>query len=78
MTLIILLHECRRNTSYGVAFWASQRLMELTYLNVSTVFMGTWALNGIYRLFGASIGGYTSFRKVACVNVPDMLKEGKL
>lgn len=52
--------------------------MELTYANVSTVFMGTWALNAIYRIFGASIGSYTSFRKVPAVNVPDMIKMGKL
>lgn len=52
--------------------------MELTYLNVSSVFMGTWALNGIYRIFGASIGGYTSFRKVPAITVPDMIKMGKL
>ena len=69
---------CRRFTSYGVAFWASQRLVELTYANISTVFMGTWALNAIYRILGASVGSYTSFRKVAAVNVPDMLKMGKL
>lgn len=61
-----------------MAFWASQRLVELTYLNVSSVFMGTWALNSIYRIFGASIGGYTSFRKVPAINVPDMIKMGKL
>jgi len=43
-------------------------------VNVSGMVMGTWALNTVYRSFGASIGSYTSFRKVPAVNVPDMPK----
>ena len=68
---------CRRNSVYGVSFWVSQKLVEVTFSNVGGIVMGTWALNSIYRTFGAHIGSYAIIRKTPAITVPDMLKLGK-
>ena len=71
---LILALSCRRTSKYGVAFWASQRLMDNCYNNVGVFVVGTWAMNSMYRYMGATIGPLVVIRnKTPSINVPDML-----
>ena len=68
---------CRRLSLYGVLFLANQRLVETTIILYGNVVTGTWALNAIYRLFGAKVGSHSIIRnKTPAILVPDVLTLG--
>ena len=72
------LHAHRRTTVYGVQLWAAQRLIENSVVIYGNIVTGTWALNAMYRVYGASIGSYCVIRnKTPAITVPDMLSFGK-
>ncbi|KAK9812147.1 hypothetical protein WJX73_000290 [Symbiochloris irregularis] len=68
----------RRNTVLGVAMWMSQRLVENTVQTYGNAVTGTWAVNVLYRAFGASVGDFCVIRnKTPAVSFPDMLNLGR-
>lgn len=67
---------CRRESYYGLRFWLAQRLLEAAHSTLGSVMTGTWGLNAFYRLFGASVGKWTTFRYGNIISVPDMLTAG--
>ena len=66
----------RRLSQYGVNFWAAQRLVDQTMASFGGSLVGTWALNAIYRTFGARVGSNAILRKIPAVSVPDLLNLG--
>lgn len=62
---------------YGGLLWASELLVETTVVNYGNILVGTWALNALYRAFGASIGSLSVIRnKTPAITIPDMLTLG--
>ena len=67
----------KRASLYGLRYWAAQRVVESTYATYGNILVGTWALNAMYRAFGARIGSMTIVRnKTSGITVPDMLTIG--
>lgn len=55
----------------------NQRLVESTVHTYGNAVTGTWAINKLYRTFGASIGDLCVIRnKTPAVSFPDMLNLG--
>ena len=67
---------CRRNSAWGVRFWLSQRLVECAYSHLGSLLVGTWAMSAFYRLFGAHVGKWTTFRFGNAILCPDQLQIG--
>lgn len=67
---------CSHNSSYGVRFWMSQRLVDAAYSSLGFALVGTWGVSAFYSLFGAAVGKWTTFRFSNTLLVPDMLDLG--
>ena len=72
----LFLFSSRRNSVYGVRYWAAQRMVDAVYWHVGKMLIGTWGLSSLYNLFGAHLGDDVNLRKCNVMSVPDMLKMG--
>jgi len=54
----------------------SQRLVEASYHHLGSLLVGTWGMSALYRLFGAQVGKWTTFRFGNPILCPDQLQIG--
>ena len=56
--------------------WMCERLVSNAMYHFGGTLLGTWAAGSFYRLFGASVGRWATFRQSNILCLPDMMTIG--
>ena len=67
---------CRRHSNAGVRLWLCERLVSVGMQGFGGMLLGSWGAAVFYRLFGASVGRWATFRMSNVLHLPDMLSIG--